>query len=228
MKVQNPKIKLVAFDWNGTLLADTVICCKIDNEIFKNLNKPQISLKRFRDTFDVPISNLYLANGFTKAELQKNSDYIVNYFHDTYEVLAAKARTRTGTRQTLAWLRKQKILVIIFSNHTLDGLHAQMKRLKIGKYFDAIIGNDGRGGSFKGRTKKEKLAAYIKKKGIDFNEVLVVGDTIEEIEIGKALHTRTAALTEGNHSAKLLRKEKPDFLINNLAELKRIILKSKA
>lgn len=218
-------IKLVAFDWNGTLLPDSAICCRIDNQIFKHLKKSPISMRRFRETFDVPISKLFLANGFTQKELAKHDDYILNYFHDTYEGLASKLRTRAGARRALSVLKKKKILVVIFSNHTLDGLDAQMKRLKIGKYFDAIIGNDSRGGSFKGRNKKEKLAAYIKRKKIKFTETMVVGDTVEEIELGKELGMKTVAITGGFHTTKILRRQKPDFLIHNLMQLTKIVLK---
>ncbi len=115
---------------------------------------------------------------------------------------------------------------MIFSNHSLNGLDKQMKRLEIGKYFDAVIGNDSRGASFKSRTKKEKLAAYIKKKGFKAKEVLVVGDTVEEIEIGQELKAKTVAITGGYQSRKVLRKQKPDHVITNLLELKKIVLNS--
>lgn len=219
-------IKLVAFDWNGTLLADAVVCWKIDNVIFKELNKPLMSFKRYQEIFDVPVSKMLLKHGFTQKELDTHSEYIVHSFHSAYEAWAVKARTRTGTREILKWLKKRKISVIIFSNHSLTGLDKQMKRLKIGKYFDAIIGNDARGASFKSRTKKEKLEGYIKKSGFKANEVLVVGDTIEEIQIGKALKAKTAAITGGYQARKLLKNEKPDYFITNLLELKKIVLKA--
>ncbi|MEK7651785.1 MAG: HAD family hydrolase [Patescibacteria group bacterium] len=219
-------IKLVAFDWNGTLLADAVICWKIDNDIFEVLNKPFLPFKGYQEIFDIPISKMFLAHGFTQEEIDENADYIVHAFHDAYEAWAVKARTRTGTRDILKWLKKQKITVIIFSNHSLDGLDRQMKRLGIGEYFDILIGNDGRGGSFNGRSKKDKLASYIKKKGFKAKEVLLVGDTVEEIQIGKEIKAKTAAIIGGYHSRKLLVKHKPDYIITNLLDLKKIVLKS--
>jgi phosphoglycolate phosphatase len=219
-------IKLVAFDWNGTLLADAVICWKIDNDIFKVLNKPFLSFKKYQEIFDIPVSKMFLAHGFSQKELDEHNEYIVHAFHDAYEAWAVKARTRTGTRQILQWLKKQKITIIIFSNHSLDGLDRQMKRLGIGEYFDSIIGNDHRGGSFNGRSKKDKLASYIKKKGFKAKEVLLVGDTVEEIEIGKEIKAKTVAITGGYHSRKVLAKHKPDHIITNLLDLKKIVLKS--
>lgn len=219
-------IKLVAFDWNGTLLADAVVCWKIDNDIFKELNKPLLSFKRYQEIFDVPVSKMFLAHGFSQKELDQHSEYIVDTFHDAYESWELKARTRTGARQILKWLKKQKIATIIFSNHGLKNLEKQMNRLDIGQYFDIVIGNDHRGGSFNSRSKKEKLAAYIKKNGFKANEVLLVGDTLEEIEIGKVIKAKTVAITGGYNSRKVLAKQKPNYIITNLLELKKIVLKA--
>ncbi len=73
-------IKLVAFDWNGTLLADAVVCWKIDNDIFKHLEKPAISFRKYQETFDIPISKMFLAHGFSEKELSEHEDYIVHTF----------------------------------------------------------------------------------------------------------------------------------------------------
>lgn len=54
-------------------------------------------------------------------------------------------------------------------------------------------------------------------------EVLVVGDTEEEIEIAKQFGCRSVGLTGGNISAARLKAAKPDFLIHNLNQLKSII-----
>lgn len=50
-----------------------------------------------------------------------------------------------------------------------------------------------------------------------------IGDTREEVEIGKELGFKTVALTGGNNSTKILRSAKPDFLIHSLVELKEIL-----
>ena len=56
-------IKLVAFDWNGTLFADTKAVLESVNEVQKAFSLEVLTLKRFRDTTQVPISEFYSANG---------------------------------------------------------------------------------------------------------------------------------------------------------------------
>lgn len=55
---------------------------------------------------------------------------------------------------------------------------------------------------------------------------MIIGDSPEEVEIGKDVGIKTVAITGGYYSTSRLRKSKPDFLINNLIELIRIVRKT--
>ncbi|MBI2599078.1 HAD family hydrolase, partial [Candidatus Curtissbacteria bacterium] len=55
------------------------------------------------------------------------------------------------------------------------------------------------------------------------SEVLVIGDTTEEVEIAKSLGCISVAITDGNVSTARLKAAKPNYLINNLKEIIPII-----
>lgn len=73
--------------------------------------------------------------------------------------------------------------------------------------------------------KQQKLEDYVKKHKFKPQEIISVGDTEEEIEIGKALGYHTVAITGGFNSTKRLKKQRPDFLIHNMKDLAGIIKK---
>lgn len=79
--------------------------------------------------------------------------------------------------------------------------------------------------SIKGRSKLEKLRNYMQDNKLSKEEVLIVGDSLEEIEIGKELGIRTVAVTDGFCSTKRLKAAKPDYLINSLKEIVKIVKK---
>lgn len=216
-------IKFVAFDWNGTLLADAVSCLAGDNAVFESFGYKTITLKQFRDNFDVPIINFYTNIGHDPEIFQANFQRNESLFHDVYEKRAAKCRTRANTRTLLSWLEKQKITSIIFSNHTQTGIAKQLKRLKIENFFEIVIANEAIGLAFHGRSKGEKLKNYIKGQKIKPNEVVIIGDTSEEVEIGQQLGSITVAITNGYHSTSRLKAAKPDYLIHDLKEVINII-----
>lgn len=155
-------IKLVAFDWNGTILSDTICCLEGDNAVFKKLGIKPINLKEFRRAFDVPIINFYKNIGINPEKANKHFQENENLFHITYEERAEHSRTRANTRKLLTWLQRKKIKSIIFSNHTQTGINKHLLRLSIKKYFSNVIANEAIGLIFHGRSKGEKLKNQLK------------------------------------------------------------------
>lgn len=216
-------IKLVAFDWNGTIFSDASTCCEAVNEVLKFLKLKPVSLKTYREHFDVPVTRTYLGLGISQEQIDSKSTEIVKTFHTNYEIRATKVRTRAYTRELLEWLSKNNIESIIFSNHIDEPIKRQLKRLKLEKYFSLVIANSELHTSLNGRNKQEKLKDYIQSKKLLPNEVLIIGDTVEEIEIGKELGVTTVAITQGFCSTARLKAVNPEYLINSLKEVMGII-----
>lgn len=218
-------IKLVAFDWNGTILADTYAVFAADNEIIKYLGLPPNTFYNFQKYFDVPVIKYFEALGADKKQLHAESEKIAKIFHDFYEPRAKHVRTRAHARTVLNWLQKQKISAAIFSNHVIESINEQLKRLKIQSYFQGVLANSINHSAYTERTKKTKLENYINRHKLSPQEVLIVGDTIEEIEIAKELGTMCVAITQGNCATDRLKKAKPDYLIGDLGNLINILEK---
>lgn len=213
----------MAFDWNGTIFADTHAIFESDNQVFKLLNLKPISFQTFQKHFDVPVKNFYMALGVSEKELDEKLSQIANIFHQNYERKAAKLRSRKGAKEVLQWLLQNNIESIIFSNHIVEPIKKQLKRLNLEKYFTEVIANSHLESALKSRGKGERLRIYIKKKKILPKEVVIIGDNLEEIDIGKKLGVKTVAITEGNCSTLRLKNAKPDYLIDNLKEVIKII-----
>ena len=218
-------IKLVAFDWNGTLLSDTNITWRGGNLELKACRTRPISMARFKETFTVPIVETLVKNGADREFCLKNSVMLSNVFHNFYESHADKCRTRGGVREILAWLHKNKIITSIYSNHTLTGINKQLKRLVLSHYMGVVLAHTVIDGAMNNKNKGERLFEYLKRHKLKPNEIISIGDTDEEIEIGKKYGYHTVAITGGYNSTARLKKHHPDFLIHNMLELKKIIKK---
>lgn len=218
-------IKLIAFDWNGTLLADTVCSWEGSSEQLKVCGKKPMSLLKFKQTFAFPYIECLIHNGVEKKFILKNSAKISKTFFDFYEQRAAKCRTRGGVREVLAWLKRQNIKSIIYSNHTLTGIEAQLKRLDIKNHIQAVLAHTDLEGGLHNKNKGQKLLNYIKSNNFKPSEVVSIGDTAEEIEIGKQHGFYTIAITGGYNTAAELKMRRPDYLIHNMKDLISVIKK---
>lgn len=212
-------IKLVAFDWNGTIFSDTEAALHGVNEVLKFLKLKPVSLEFYRKHFDVPIARTYLGLGLSEKQINSKASEITHTFHRSYEIRAGKVRTRAYAKELFKWLAKNNIKSIIFSNHIDEPIKKQLHRLRITNYFSTVIANSMLDAVLKGRNKQEKLRDYIKNNNLLPSQILVIGDTIEEIEIGKELGSITIAITHGFCTTSRLKAAKPDYLISSLKEV---------
>lgn len=218
-------IKLVVFDWNGTLIADTRACMEADNHVLKVFGGKQVNLKTYRATIIIPSNIFYIQHGCNGTQLALESKKLGEIFHSYYEPQVLKVRTRKNAHKLLSWLYKNKIKSIILSNHTVKGIENQLERLNLGDLFSEVIANDALDSSMKERNKEAKLETYLHKNNLHPNEVIIAGDSPEEIEIGKHLGVTTVATTNGYYATSRLAKSRPDYLIGNLGEIINIIKK---
>ena len=213
-------LKLAVFDWNGTLLSDTRACLDADNQGIKFFGGTLVNLKQYRETIIIPSAIFYVKHGCNEKKIKKNIKKLGEVFHKYYEKRVAKCRGRKGAKIILEWLTKNSVKSIIISNHTVKGIEFQLQRLGMKKYILDILANSSQNASFKRRNKLEKLRKYIDAHNYKKNEIIIVGDSPEEVEIGRALGIKSVAIEYGHYSTARLRASKPYFLISNLGELK--------
>lgn len=219
-------IKLVAFDWNGTILADTQIAVKAENIALKAVGVKPISVQKFQENFDIPIIKYWENLGLSKSFLKRHLMTIEETFQMNYERLALKSRTRSGVKPVLVFLKNKQIKALIYSNHIVPYIEKHLQRLQIKSFFDQVLARPLTDVShMMARGKQQKLHNYVLENKFKPQEVISVGDTEEEIQIGKSLGYHTVAISGGYNTTKRLKRQKPDFLIHNLAELKGIIQK---
>lgn len=212
-------IKLVVFDWNGTLLADTRLVLRAGNATeLKYLGLEPISLAKYQESYEMPLYRFYENLGVSREIYDAHAAEMAGLFHPYYEPLAARARTRNGTRQTLQHLQGKGITSVILSNHTVDGITAQLERLRLTDYFEAVLANESVHLT-RHINKQDRLEAYLTQHDIAPHETIIVGDTTEEAAIGKNLGLRTICITGGNHSRRRLVAAGPDAVIHKVSEL---------
>ncbi|PID99487.1 hypothetical protein CSA80_01865 [Candidatus Saccharibacteria bacterium] len=219
-------IKLVVWDWNGTLFDDTHAVLRAANSSeIPMLGLPHVTLEQMRSAHDVPIIKTYQNLGVDPDFFRAKSAEISPVFHKAYEPLAAKARTRRGSRATLQKLNDQNTKCIILSNHTMEGIYFQLSRLRLVRYFADVLANDSTNTSHH-TGKQHRLETYLEENNHRPEEVIIVGDTTEEIRIGRALGLHTSAISGGICSRDRLAAAKPDHLVSSVEKVLSIVKES--
>lgn len=215
---------LIVFDWNGTILSDTRQSWLAGNACLEFYGAPALTLNEYRHLFTFPIIDFYEQCGLTAQEVLARKDESNEVFQSSYEALAANARTRRGARDLLQWLQDQNATSIILSNYVTDKIETHIDRLNLGEYFSHICAHTCGGTTILEKTTKTaRLKSFMEQSGHAPENTIIIGDTMEEPEIARALGLTSIGITDGYISTARLKKSKPNHTVRTMNEIKSIV-----
>ena len=195
------------FDYDGVLVDSFDIFVKYFLIACKREGIKEISTKK--DFLAIYENNMY-ENMFA---LGMSKDQILNIVHFMKESIIAHKNDINcfpQIKQTIKSLSQNHILHIVTSSDTrLVSDFLTMFGLEL--YFDEIIGSDK-------EPSKTKKIIYLKQK-YSGRDCFYIGDTAGDVIEGKKAGVKTIAVTWGWHDKERLKKENPDYLIDNPNQL---------
>ncbi|MGL3104237.1 HAD family hydrolase [Bradyrhizobium sp. BR 1432] len=210
---------ILVFDWNGTLLDDAHMLLQTTNAILDRFGRTTIDMDTFRNHCDVPLSILYRSLGMSESEIADVDRDAGAMFHDTYEQFASKADLREGARRILEMARERDASSIIVSNHVVEPLQSQLRRLGINDYINEVIAFESRAAQFKSTSKGERLRRYMQENDLKPQATFIIGDMPVETNIARDLGLISVSITGGFVSDSRLQAAEPDYIIRSHHEL---------
>lgn len=202
-------IKNIIFDWSGTLSDDLTPVYIADMNVFRKLGLGVLSFKEFKKEFTLPYMNFY--HKFRKDLIKQDVDKLF-----LQEInLVDEPKPFPKSKEILEFLKKKKIKIVLLSSVPQEKLDKEIKNYGFQKFFVEANGSV--------HDKIETILEIIERNNFEPIETAYVGDMTHDIEAGKKAKVRTIAVSWGYQSKEKLLKEKPDFFIEDLNELKHII-----
>jgi phosphoglycolate phosphatase len=208
---------LMVFDWNGTLLDDTEAIIYADNCALAHFGGRPIDVETFQNTVSIPKREFYMLHGCSPAVLDEHPGTIADFAAIQYQKMLPRCGLRPGVVEVLKFLKEHEVHVLILSNDLIDNIWSQLRRFKLDTYIDAVLANVDPYAFMRHGLKQNRLAEYLRRTG-PYHPQVIVGDSTEEIIIGKKLGLTTVSLLKGVHSQQRLTTESPDLLSPGLVE----------
>ncbi len=219
--------KLIALDWNGTLLDDLDAHVKAHNDFMHLVGVHEaIDAATYQEQFEIPIENFVAKRHGDVAYFKRHTEELAHRFHVMVDMYSEDCKLRPGVSAFLSWANEQPDLrVIIFSNHIDTLIDKELNRQGISAYFNAqsIICNSESHAINHRRGKGEKLAEYMKREGFAAEDVLVVGDTEEEADIAHDLGAHAVLVKGGYNSERRLREAAPETILDSVEDLRGVV-----
>lgn len=217
--MQKLTVDLLIFDLDGTLAETRYDLANAVNYALQKLGKA---------TLDVPTIAGYVGNGikkllerslgreFTAGEFEK----AWQYFHEHYAVhLVDNTYLYSGIKETLEFYSSKKMAVL--SNKSHPYTVTMLERLGVSHYFKLVIGSqDG----FERKPSPQAILHILDKLHAAPEKTVIIGDTANDIEAGKAAGIHTCAVTFGYRSAEEIAPYQAEFTVHKIEELKELFV----
>jgi len=128
-----------------------------------------------------------------------------------------------GVRKLLEELSKTDNFIVLYTGDSPGIVERVLKAIGLGKYFRfCVYGTEAetRVGMVKLAVEKAEKTTGKKFRGKD---VVIIGDSVRDVESGKQLNATTIAVATGFHSQEQLSASQPDYLFRNLKNYRKVL-----
>jgi len=207
------KIKHIIWDWNGTLLNDNWLSINAINILLDKYDLPAIDKEKYLEIFTFPVIDYYKKLSFDFEKIPFN--IVGTEFIDEYTCRMYEAKMQDGARETLNYFHEIGITQSLLSAAKQQMLEDLIKFHKLGKYFINISGLTDHYANSKVAAGK----AWIKELKQDTKDVLLIGDTLHDVEVADEIGAECVLIAQG-HTAYDRLKSSGKNVFHNLNEFK--------
>jgi phosphoglycolate phosphatase len=206
------QLKSVIWDWNGTLLNDMSVSLNAVNRLLSDRNLEILTAGRYLEIFTFPVRDYYEKLGF---DFKKESfDVVAHQFVRIYNQEIRRCGLHIDAVAALQFISRHGMKQYILSAMEQDLLEKTIKYNKIASFFEGMFGLDNNFAVSKVDVGLRLMNQY----NLLPEETLLIGDTVHDSDVAKAIGCRCILIANGHQSKKRI-ETTGATVIKNLAEL---------
>jgi phosphoglycolate phosphatase len=202
----------IVWDWNGTLLDDAWVCCRILNEMRVGRGMTPVTVAEYKKSFAFPVIEYYRKIGFDFEKEDWNT--MAKEFADMYEAVRDECSLRSDARETIAkvsWLGFRQVVLSAYRQHLLEEV---VDSFGLTQYFTAMVGVDNHYAA----GKADRANHLVELLACPTSELLFVGDTTHDHEVATSVGADCVLVAGGHQDRERLEKCRCT-VVGSLAEL---------
>lgn len=190
-------MRQVLWDWNGTLLDDLRYAIGVRNRTFPAFGLPGLSsVEAYHRVFTFPVRAYYESAGVT----DQNFEAVAHAWMAEYVRGFGGVSLHGDALETLERFKQAGVKQVVLSATKRDMLESQLARFPIRAYFDEVLGL----GDIYAGSKEAIGRAYLSGCGVAPEESVMIGDTLHDAEVARAMGTRCILVARGHQSREKL------------------------
>ena len=210
-------IKHVCFDLDGTLVdsKDTIL-----ESTKAALDRLNITYKVDEDIF-INMIGMHFVDIFEELNIDvPDFEKFISIYKAFYFDFMNSSYLYPEVEETLRYLNERKVKVSLLTTKVQDQAEKIIDHFNLQSSFNYLM---GRRDGLAHKPSPEPLLYICKELKVEPAETIIAGDTELDIQCGKSAGSSTCGVLYGYRTKDQLEKEKPDFLISGLSELRKIL-----
>ena len=222
-------MKLVIFDLDQTLVDFISVHDEAARELFRKFFGVEARLTEI-DFAGKSLTDIFLElarlKGIAESRISEiGRELLKNYERTFGEKLPRDTSNHVlpGVRKLLEELSRTDNFIVLYTGGSAGIVDLVLKATDLGEYFKfSVYGTEAetRVGMVRLAVEKAENVTGKKFKGKD---IVIIGDSIRDVESGKQLNATTIAVATGFHSEEQLSASKPDYLFRNLRNYRKVL-----
>jgi phosphoglycolate phosphatase len=201
--------RAIVFDLDGTLVDSLADIIGAFQDAFVELGHAPPASERVRELIGLPLETMYA--GFAPAESVAELSRAYRRIYP--QRFTRLSRPFPGVREALALLRARGYRLAVATTKRTDMAERLLAALDLSHSIDHIQGTDG----FPHKPAPDVVLRALA--ALDAEGAWMVGDTVHDVEAGRAAGLATYGLTWGTHDAERLRAAGADRVEDSLTAL---------
>lgn len=198
----------IFFDFDGTLINSK----KRLYELFQYLvPKSELSFDDYWDLKRDQVKHLHILEQFFSLSNNEIGKFQERWFENIEKkIWLSFDKPCEGVHQLLNQLRELNFELFLITNRmSSKNVFFQLNQFELEDFFDEVLVTEQ-------KTKKQNKILSMNN---NLDNSFIVGDTVEDIEVGKLLKMKTIAISNGFTSKKHLTLKNPDCIVENIADM---------
>lgn len=209
MPPKTSSITTLLFDWDGTLVDSAQLGLTAFERSFAALGVA-FDHEVYAQVYSPNWYSVYEAMGLPKEKWQRADKLWVQHYGEQPALPVA------GAQQTIIGLKRKGYRLGVVSSGNECRVAREVSELGLGSFFETVICNEQMENK---KPHPEGLETAMRSLGCSREESCYVGDSPEDIEMGKGANMLTVGVCSAYPTSWKLKSRKPDIYIESLSEL---------
>jgi HAD superfamily hydrolase (TIGR01549 family) len=209
MNSQTASINTLLFDWDGTLVDSAQLGLIAFEQSFATLGI-NFDHEIYAQVYSPNWYSVYEAMGLPQDQWQRADELWIQHYGEQNAQLVA------GAKSTIAALREKNYRLGIVSSGSDCRVARELKESGVAEFFEVVVCNEQMENK---KPHPEGLQTAMRTVGCSAEEACYVGDSPEDIEMGRRAAVFTVGVRSGYPTSWKLQAANPDIYLKSLVEL---------